>query len=107
MIACTEIKQAQAQDRKTHFETVSLPVAKILSPVARQAPTKVRVFKVVLPQLQGWWQSEDQTKRERTKRAEKGAESSGPAEEDRKSQRNEVFFPFAIRQGNGQPTSVT
>ena len=32
----------QAQNRKTHFETVSLPVAKILSPVARQAPTKYK-----------------------------------------------------------------
>ena len=32
--------QKRAQDRKTHFETVWLPVAKILSPVARQAPTK-------------------------------------------------------------------
>ena len=40
MIASTEIRpKKQAQDRKTHFETVSLPVAKILSPVARQAPT--------------------------------------------------------------------
>ena len=35
-----EIKQKQPQDRKTIFETLSLPVAKILSPVARQAPTK-------------------------------------------------------------------
>ena len=41
MIVCTpEIKQKQPQDRKTIFETLSLPVAKILSPVARQAPTK-------------------------------------------------------------------
>ena len=32
----------QAQDHKTHFETMSLPVAKILSPVARQAPTKTK-----------------------------------------------------------------
>ena len=40
MIACPEIKQKQPQDRKTSFETLSLPVAKILSPVARQAPTK-------------------------------------------------------------------
>ena len=35
-----EVKQKQPQDRKTVFETLSLPVAKILSPVARQAPTK-------------------------------------------------------------------
>ena len=35
-----EIKQKQPQDRKTIFEILSLPVAKILSPVARQAPTK-------------------------------------------------------------------
>ena len=40
IIMCTEIKQKQPQDRKTVFETLSLPVAKILSPVARQAPTK-------------------------------------------------------------------
>ena len=40
MIVCTEIKQKQSQDRKTIFETLSLPVAKILSPVVRQAPTK-------------------------------------------------------------------
>ena len=40
MILCTEIKQKQPQDRETDFETLSLPVAKILSPVARQAPTK-------------------------------------------------------------------
>ena len=33
-------KQKQAQDRNTHFETASLPVAKILRPVPRQAPTK-------------------------------------------------------------------
>ena len=37
-----EIKQKQPQERKTIFETLSLPVAKILSPVARQAPTKNR-----------------------------------------------------------------
>ena len=42
MIVCTEIKQEQPQDRKTIFETLSLSVAKILSPVARQAPTKFR-----------------------------------------------------------------
>ena len=30
----------QAQDRKTHFETLSLAVAEILSPVARQASTE-------------------------------------------------------------------
>ena len=36
---CPEIKQKQSRDRKTIFETPSLPVAKILSPVARQAPT--------------------------------------------------------------------
>ena len=30
----------QPQDRKAIFETLSLPVAKILSPVAKQAPTK-------------------------------------------------------------------
>ena len=35
-----EIKQKQLRDRKTIFKTLSLPVAKILSPVARQAPTK-------------------------------------------------------------------
>ena len=28
MIVCLEIKQEQAQDRETHFETVLLPVAK-------------------------------------------------------------------------------
>ena len=39
-----EIKQKQPQDRKTIFETLSLPVAKILSPVARQAPTKSAPF---------------------------------------------------------------
>ena len=33
MIVCPEIKQKQAQDRKTHVETVLPPVAKILSPV--------------------------------------------------------------------------
>ena len=37
MIACAEIKEKPAQDRKTHLETVSLPVTEILSPVARQA----------------------------------------------------------------------
>ena len=42
LILCPEIKQKQAQDRKAHFETMSLPVAKILSPVVRQAPTKSR-----------------------------------------------------------------
>ena len=40
LIVCPEIKQKQEQDRKTHFETVSLPVAETLSAVARQAPTK-------------------------------------------------------------------
>ena len=40
MIVCPEIKQKKPQDRKTVFETLSLPVAKILSPVARQVPTK-------------------------------------------------------------------
>ena len=35
-----EIKQEQPQDRKTIFEILSLPVAKIQSPVARQTPTK-------------------------------------------------------------------
>ena len=35
-----EIKQKQPQDRKTILETLSLPVAKVLSPLARQAPTK-------------------------------------------------------------------
>ena len=40
MIVWPEIKQKQPQDRKTIFETLSLPVTKILSPVARQAPTK-------------------------------------------------------------------
>ena len=42
MTVCPEIKQKHSQDRKTHFQTVSLPVAKDLSPVARQAPTKLR-----------------------------------------------------------------
>ena len=37
---CMPWNQTQAQDHKTHFETVLLPVAKILSPVARQVPTK-------------------------------------------------------------------
>ena len=37
----SKVKQKQPQDRKTIFETLSLPVAKILSPVARQAPTKL------------------------------------------------------------------
>ena len=44
MIVCPEVKQKQPPDRKTifdsNFETLSLPVAKILSPLARQAPTK-------------------------------------------------------------------
>ena len=40
MILCREIKQNQPQDCKTIFETLSLPVTKILSSVARQAPTK-------------------------------------------------------------------
>ena len=40
-IACHEIKQEQPQDRKAILETLSLPVAKILSPVARQAPTRI------------------------------------------------------------------
>ena len=39
MIVCDEIKQKQPQGRKTIFETLLLP-AKILSPVARQVPTK-------------------------------------------------------------------
>ena len=39
MIACPKNKQQQAQDRKTQFETMSLPVAEILSRVARRAPT--------------------------------------------------------------------
>ena len=39
-IVCTETKLKRPQDRKTAFETLLLPVAKILSPVARQAPTK-------------------------------------------------------------------
>ena len=39
--ALPDMKQKQPQDRKTIFETLSLPVAKIRSPVARQAPTKV------------------------------------------------------------------
>ena len=37
VIVCTEIKHRQQQDRKTILETLSLPVAKILSPIARQA----------------------------------------------------------------------
>ena len=41
-----EVKQKQPQERKTVFETLSLPVAKILSPVARQAPTKFRTKEV-------------------------------------------------------------
>ena len=54
MIVWPQIKQKQPQDRKTIFATLSLPVAKILSPVARQAPTKC-------PQeespLSGWLQT--------------------------------------------------
>ena len=42
MIVCYQIKQKQAQDRKTHFETMLLPVAKVLSPVSRQVPTKFK-----------------------------------------------------------------
>ena len=38
-----ENKQKQPQNRKTISETLSLPVAKILSPVARQAPTKLMI----------------------------------------------------------------
>ena len=41
MIVCPDIKQKQPQDRKTIFETLVLPVAKILSPVARQAPLRL------------------------------------------------------------------
>ena len=41
------IKQKQPQDRKAAFEALPLPVAKILSPVARQAPAKCKKF---LPQ---------------------------------------------------------
>ena len=40
MIACPEIEEKPAQDRKTYVETVSLRVAEILSHVTRQAPTK-------------------------------------------------------------------
>ena len=40
MIVCPETKQKQPQDHKTHFETISLPFAKIVSPVARCATTK-------------------------------------------------------------------
>ena len=36
------IKQKQPRDRKTLFETLSLPVTKILSPIARQAPTEIK-----------------------------------------------------------------
>ena len=36
-----QIKQKEPQDHKTIFETLPLPVAKMLSPVAKQAPTKV------------------------------------------------------------------
>ena len=43
MVVCPEIKQKQPQDGITIFETLSLPVAKILSPVARQAPTKPKL----------------------------------------------------------------
>ena len=43
MIVCPEIKQKQPRDPKTSFETLSVPDAKILSPVARQAPTKCLV----------------------------------------------------------------
>ena len=39
MIVCPDVKQKQAQDCKTHFETVSLPVAEVLSPVARRQLT--------------------------------------------------------------------
>ena len=49
MIACPDIKQKQPQNRKTLFETLSLPVAKILSPVARQAPTKFGALSVANP----------------------------------------------------------
>ena len=38
-IVYPQTKQEQPQDRKTIFETLSLPVAKIRSPVAIQAPT--------------------------------------------------------------------
>ena len=58
IIVCPEIKQKQAQDRKTHFETVSLPVAKILSLVARHAPTKHVMPKVLVlkaPGCQAMW----------------------------------------------------
>ena len=48
-VCMPEIKQKQPQSRKTVSETLSLPVAKILSPVARQAPTKPRR----LPRLDG------------------------------------------------------
>ena len=44
VIVCPEIKQEQPQDRKTIFERLPLPVAKILSPVARQATTKGSKF---------------------------------------------------------------
>ena len=40
MIVCPETVQKKTQDRKTHFETVSLPVAEILPPVLRQAATR-------------------------------------------------------------------
>ena len=35
------IKHKQAQNRNTHSKTVGLAVTKILSPVARQAPTQI------------------------------------------------------------------
>ena len=41
VIVCPAIKQKQAQDRKTHFKRVSLPVAKIRSPATRQMPIKL------------------------------------------------------------------
>ena len=43
-----------SQDRKTHFETTSLPVAKILSPVTRQAPTKSRESPHGSSQMGAW-----------------------------------------------------
>ena len=45
-----EIKQQQSQDRKAVLETLSLPVAKLLSPVARQAPTKPPLTQAVTGQ---------------------------------------------------------
>ena len=50
MIECPEIKREQPQDRKTILETLSPPVAKILSPVERQEPAKELLVFVTKPE---------------------------------------------------------